>query len=108
MVQNFTIQKQHCSFEFEEPGLIISRQYSWTGAILDGIRKCQCCDPTVLEIKCPFKWKYLDPKVSFLLPSVGGKKDKDGKYFLGENHLRYFQVQTGMAVSGLETSDFVN
>ena len=36
-----------------------------------------------------------------------GKKDKDGKYFLDENHLHYFQVQTGMAVSGLKTCDFV-
>jgi len=36
-----------------------------------------------------------------------GKKDKDGKYFLDENHLDYFQVQTGIAVSGLKTCDFV-
>ena len=100
-------EKQHCSFEFEEPGLIISRHYSWIGASLDGIRKCQCCDPTAVEMKCPFKGKDPDPKVAFLLPSVGGKKDKDGKYCLDENHIHYFQVQTGMAVSGLKTCDFV-
>ena len=58
-------------------------------------------------MKCPFKEKDLDPKVAFLLPSVGGKKDEDGKYFLEENHLHYFQVQTGMAVPGLKTNDFV-
>lgn len=68
-------EKQHCSFAFEEPGLIISKHYSWIGASLDGIRKCQCCDPTAVEMKCPFKGKDLDPKVAFLLPSVGGKKD---------------------------------
>ena len=80
-------EKQHCSFEFEEPFLIISRHHSWIGDSLDGIRKCQCsCDPTAVEIKCPFKGKYLDPKVAFLLPSASGKKDKDGKYFLYENH----------------------
>ena len=62
-------EKQHRSFEFEEPGLIIRRHYSWIGASLDGIRKCQCCDPTAVEIKCPFKGKDLDPKVAFLLPS---------------------------------------
>jgi len=33
-------EKQHSSFELEEPGLLISRQYSWIGASLDGIRKC--------------------------------------------------------------------
>ena len=49
-------EKQHCSSEFEEP-LIISGHYSWMGASLDGIRKCLWCDPTALEIKCPFKRK---------------------------------------------------
>ena len=66
-------EKQHCSSEFEESSLIISRHYSWIGASLDGIRKCLWCDPTAVEIKCPFKRKYLDPKVAFLLPSVGGE-----------------------------------
>ena len=66
-------EKQHCSFEFEEPGLIISRHHSWIGDSLDGIRKCQCsCDPTAVEIKCPFKGKYLDPKVAFLLEGGTG------------------------------------
>ena len=31
-----------------------------------------------------------------LLPCVGGKKNKDGKYFPDKNHLHYFQVQTGI------------
>ena len=47
-------EKRHCSFQLEEPGLLISRDYSWIGACLDGIRKCQGCDPTVVEIKFPF------------------------------------------------------
>ena len=80
-------EKQYCSFEFEEPGLIVSRRYSWIGASVDGIRKCQCCDLTSVEIKCPFKRKDLDPKIAFLFPSVGAKKDEDGNYFLDENHL---------------------
>lgn len=100
-------EKQHSSFELEEPGLLISRQYSWIGASLDGIRKCQCCDPSVVELKCPFTGKDLDPKIAFLLPSIGGKKDQEGKYFLDENHIHYFQVQTCMAVSGFKTCDFV-
>ena len=75
-------EKQYCSFEFEEPSLIISRHYSWIGAHLDGFRHCQCCDPTPVEIKCAFKGKDLDPKVAFLLPSVGGKKIKMGSIFL--------------------------
>ena len=100
-------EKKHCSFDLEEPGLLISSSYSWIIASLDGIRKCQCCEPTVVEIKCPFKGKDLDPKNAFLLPTVGGKKDENGNVFLDKNHLHYFQVQTGMAVAGLKTCDFV-
>ena len=71
-------EKQHCSFDLQEPGLLISRSCSWIGASLDGIRKCQCCDPSVVEIKCPFKGKDLDLKIAFLLPTVGGKKKFSG------------------------------
>ena len=103
----FFNEKKHCSFYLEEPGILISSSYSGIGASLYGIRKCQCCEPTVVEIKCPFKGKDLDPKIAFLLPTVGGKKDENGNVFLDKNHLHYFQVQTGMAVAGLKTCDFV-
>ena len=43
---------------------------------MDGIRKCQRCDPTVTEIKCPFKGKDLDLNILLLQPNVGGKKTK--------------------------------
>lgn len=42
-------EKHHCSFDLEEPGLLISSSYSWTGASLDGIRRCHCCKPSVVE-----------------------------------------------------------
>ena len=83
-------EKKHCSFDLEEPGFLISSSYSWTGASLDGIRKCQCCDPSVVEIKCPFKGKDLDPKIAFLLPTVGGKKDENGNVFLDKKSFTLF------------------
>ena len=49
------------------------------GASLD-IRKCSCCDPTVVEFKWPFNGKDLDPKIAFLLPGVGGNKMKLGTF----------------------------
>ena len=61
----------------------------------------------MVDFKCPFTGKDLDPKIAFLLPSIGGKKDQEGKYFLDENHIHYFQVQTCIPVSGFKTSDFV-
>ena len=94
-------EKQHSSaFRREEPGLLLSTEYSWLGNSLDGIRKCSCCNPAVVKFKCPFNGKDLDPKNAFLLPSVGGVKDKD-------NHLHYFQVHTYMAVSDYNTCEFV-
>ena len=83
-------EKEHCSFDLEEPGLLISSSYSWIGASLDGIRKCQCYDPLVLEMKCPFKGKDLDPKIAFLLPTVGGKKDENGNFFSGQKSSTLF------------------
>ena len=61
----------------------------------------------MVEFKCPFNGKDLDPKNAFLLPSVGGVKDKDGNFSLDNKHLHYFQVQTYMAVSGYNTCEFV-
>ena len=83
-------EKKHCSFDLEEPGLLISSSSSWIGANLDGIWKCQCCDPMVVKIKCPFKGNDLDPKIAFLLPTVGGKKDENGNVFLDKKSFTLF------------------
>ena len=61
----------------------------------------------MVEFKCSFTGKDLDTKLTFLLPTIGGKKDKVGKYSLDKNHIHYFQVQTCMAVSSFKTCDFV-
>ena len=74
-------EKPHCSFDLLEPGLLVSSSYFWIGASLNGIRKFHCCDPSVEEIKCPFKGRDLDPKIAFLLPTVGGKKEENGNFF---------------------------
>ena len=42
------------------------------------LEKFHCCDPSVEEIKCPFKGRDLDLKIAFLLPTVSGKKDENG------------------------------
>ena len=61
--------------------LIFRSQVFLLGASQDGIRKFHCCDPSVVEIKCPFKGKDLDPKIAFLLPTVTGKKNENGNFF---------------------------
>ena len=44
----------------------------------------------IVEIKCPFKGNDLDPKIAFLLPTVGGKKDENGNVFLDKKSLTLF------------------
>ena len=75
------IEKQPCSFDLQKPGVLISHSYSWIGASLDGIRTCQCYDPTVVEIKCPFKGKDLDPKNCFPASNCWWKKKKSANLF---------------------------
>ena len=101
------LQKCHHGLSLEETGLLVSKRYSWLGASLDGIRKCKCCKRTVVEFKCPFNGKDLDPKSAFLLESVGGTCNADGKLTLKRSHKHYYQVQTEMAVSGIPSCDFV-
>ena len=49
----------------------------------------------------------MEPKSGFLLPCVGGVIDKDGKQELPNNHIHYFQVQIGMAVTHMDIRDFI-
>ena len=99
--------KKHSSFKLEEPGLSVSLEHPWLAASLDGIRTRSCCEDALVECKCPFNGKDMDPKTAFLLDSVGWIQTKDGKQQLHQNHLHYFQVHTGMAGAGLKKSDFV-
>ena len=80
-------EKRHCSFDLQEPGLLISSSHSWIGASLNCIRKCPVLWPFSGRDKCLFKGKDLHPKIVFLLPTVGGNKDEDGNIFLDINHL---------------------
>ncbi|XP_066565160.1 uncharacterized protein LOC136753175 [Amia ocellicauda] len=92
----------------QECGLFIDPQHAWLAASPDGIvldaetgEKLAC-----LEIKCPYK--HRDNSISqacqdrdFCLEPHG-----DG-YRLKTNHSYYTQVQCQMAMTGLQTTDFV-
>ena len=71
-------EKQHGSFELEEPSLLIRVDYSWVGASLDG----QCCDPAVEETKCLLKERTLTQKLLFCYLVLEDKKIKMGSIFL--------------------------
>ena len=71
-------EKQHSSFDLQEPGLLISSSYFWIEASQDGIGKFHCCDPSIVEIKCPFLTRKLLSCQQLLV----GKKMKMGIFFL--------------------------
>ena len=82
-MQNSTTQKsmkkKHCSFDLKEPGFLISSSYSWIGASLDGIRKCQCCDPSV--VKFHLKGRILTLKLLSCYQLLVEKKMKMRMFF---------------------------
>lgn len=41
----------------EKSGLVINLKYSCIGASPDGIVSCRYCGDSLLEIKCPFKYR---------------------------------------------------
>ena len=86
---------------------MLSPEYGWLGASPDGIKECHCCRDRLVEFTCPYTSRNMDPKMAFLLDTVGGAIDANGKHFLRKNHIHYFQVQTGMSVCGLKQCDFV-
>ena len=101
------MKKQHIKFGFSETGLVLSPDHGWVGASPDGIRECHCCEDTLVEFKCPYTGRDMDPKSAFLLDTVGGAINEVGFPYIRKNHIHYFQVQTGMAVCGLKQCDFV-
>jgi len=76
------------------------------GASPDGLVECSCCGMGVLEVKCPFKYRYQSPVMAakdtdFYLNEVGHELQ------LKKNHNYYFQVQGQLAISGRKFCDFV-
>ena len=49
--------KEHPGLSVCKSGLVIHPLYPYMGASPDGLIKCRCCGPGVLEVKCPFSCK---------------------------------------------------
>jgi hypothetical protein len=90
-------------------GFVISKNKSFMGASVDDIRSCECadnCQNVIVEYKCPWLHRDLDPKEAFLTKEIGGceigntfRLKRDAKYF--------YQIQMQMFVLGLKSCDLV-
>jgi hypothetical protein len=100
---------KHYKIRLEPKGLLISNKKPFVGASLDNIRRCRCstnCPPVVVEYKCPWKHRDLDPKEAFLTQEIGGLK-KDQTDLLSTSSQYFYQVQLQMFVANLMQCDFV-
>ena len=97
----------HTNFNLHASGLRVCTQHPYIAASPDNIRSCKCCEPGIVEFKCPYKNRNLHPRKVFLDSSIGGTILEDGTYTLSKNHKYYFQVQGTMAAVGIANCDLV-
>lgn len=99
-------EEGHENVIVENCGIYVSEEYPFIGATPDSIISCDCCGKQLVEVKCPFTKKDellsdMDEKAFFL------KKNEDGELKLDSAHEYYFQVQTQMGVTKVESCLFV-
>jgi hypothetical protein len=97
-------KRKHTNFSLKKAGLFISTSDPYLGCSPDGIVECDCCGKGVLEVKCPYKFRNVDPRTI----AATDKKfcmNLDGS--LKEEHNYYAQVQGQMAITNTEYCDFV-
>ena len=101
----------HCENEHEKhtlkvPGLLINPLFPHIAASPDGIVTCNCCQKTLLEIKCPYKYRnctldqICDENYHIYLDSNGDMRLKHSSPW-------YFQIQCQLAVADVLYCDFV-
>ena len=98
--------RTHGDFEMHTAGILISTKYPFLGATPDGVVSCDCCGSGLLEVKCPYKYRDINPSdiadVNFYLQA-----QPDGTRVLNQTHEYYYQVQGQMAIWNKEYCDFV-
>ena len=91
------MQGTHDSFQVTNTGLHVNPLCPHLGASPDGLISCSCCGKGLLEIKCPYSIRDLDP-----ISAVYFKNSK-----LSTSHHYFYQVQGQMMVCDHSYCDFV-
>ena len=102
-------QKSHQTFKVSTSGLILNPVFPHLGSSPDGICSCDCCGHRVLEIKCPYKHRFVSPTSEEALSDARYclKSGEDNSVSLDHHHSYYTQVQGHLLVTGMELCDFV-
>jgi hypothetical protein len=59
-------EEKHRAVEVVTPGLVTHRQYPYIRASPDAIISCVCHGYNIIEIKCPYKARCMEPKQAVL------------------------------------------
>ncbi|XP_019861952.1 PREDICTED: uncharacterized protein LOC109590481 [Amphimedon queenslandica] len=102
-----TMSDGHCNISFMPAGLHVNPDFPHLGASPDGIIECDCCGDGLIEIKCPFKYRHLDPNLitdaSFYI-----KRNIEGDIIgLSHDHEYFYQVQGQLSICSKDYCDFI-
>ncbi len=92
----------HTLFEADSSGLLVQSTAPHLGAFADGFVSCECCGLRVIEIKCPFSIRHMEPTNASYL-----EKNDTAGFRLSKKHNYYYQVQGQMMISERLYCDFV-
>ena len=84
-----TNKSKHNNLCLTESWLVISSQWPFVGASLDGVVNCKCCGRGVLEIKCPYCHRENDLRAAAAQDSQFCLKELHRELHLDHNHAYY-------------------
>ena len=102
--------KDHPGLTVTQCGLLVNPDFPYLGSSPDGLVSCPCekCKGNpegVLEVKCPYKSRFMSVSEASTDPKFFCYLD-NGVVKLKQNHNYYFQVQGQMAISNRKWCDF--
>lgn len=100
------VSEEHENFVSIPAGLHVDLSYPHLGASPDGLINCDCCGKGLIEVKCPYKYRDVDP-CTVTDPSFYLKMSDNGCLQLGRNHAYYHQIQGQLAICKREYCDFI-
>ena len=89
------MDKHHNNFSVHSTGLLVSTKYPFLGATPDGTISCSCCGTGLLEIKCPYTYRNVNPS-DIMNESFYLQTKSDGTKVLDSSHDYHYQIQSQM------------
>lgn len=96
---------KHKGCNLEKKGLRIYTRLPYVGCSIDGLFTCKCHGQKLVEVKCPFADKNVNPKEVAL--KKGCVIDSSGELKVTDKCDYYHQIQGQMGIYGIQESDLV-